>query len=269
MSDLSLLARVVPMGALGGRRAGRLFRRNLLVTKHLWLAVVAGFFEPLLYLLSLGIGIGELVGPVQVDGRLVDYPAFVAPAMLAASAMNGPLFDTTFNFFYKLRHARTYDAVLATPLGVGDVALGETLWALARGGVYAAAFLVVMAVMGLVDSVWAVLALPAAVLISFAFAGLGLAITTFLRSWQDFDTVQLAILPMFLFSGTFAPLSAYPAALRFVVQALPLHHGVVLLRSLCTGVVGPSLVGHTLYLALLGAAGLIVAGRRMQRLLLA
>ncbi len=265
----TLVARLLPPAALGTGRARRLLERNLLVTRHTWLVVASGFFEPLLYLLSLGVGIGELVGDVEVGGRLVDYRAFVAPAMLAASAMNGPMFDTTFNFYYKLRYAKTYDAVLATPLGVGDVAVGEVLSALARGGVYSAAFLLVMAVLGLIGSAWAVLALPAALLISFAFAGAGLACTTFMRSWEDFDAVQLAILPMFLFSSTFSPLASYPAGLRWVVQVTPLYHGVSLVRSLCTGVVGLSLVGHAVYLGAMGLVGLLVAGRRMQRLLLA
>ena len=269
MATPALVARLLPPAALGTGRARRLLERNLLVTRHTWLVVASGFFEPLLYLLSLGVGIGELVGPVEVGGRLVDYRAFVAPAMLASSAMNGAVFDTTFNFYYKLRYAKTYDAVLATPLGVGDVAVGEAVSALTRGGVYAAAFLLVMAVLGLIGSPWAVLALPAALLTSFGFAGAGLACTTFMRSWEDFDTVHLAILPMFLFSSTFSPLASYPAALRWVVQVTPLYHGVALLRSLCTGAIGLSLVGHALYLGAMGFIGLVVAGRRMQRLLLA
>ncbi len=265
----TLLARVVPLGALGTRRAGRLYERNLLVTRRIWPVVVSGFFEPVFYLLSLGLGIGTLVGGVEVDGQLVDYRTFVAPAMLAASAMNGAVFDTTMNFFYKLRYAKTFDGALATPLGVGDVALGETLSALTRGGVYAAAFLVVMAAFGLIGSAWAVLALPAALLVGFAFAGAGLASTTFLRSWEDFEMVQLAILPMLLFSSTFFPLSTYAPALRWVVQLTPLYHGVALIRGLCTGAVDLSLLGHVVYLALMGAVGMVVAGRRMERLLLA
>jgi lipooligosaccharide transport system permease protein len=260
---------VVPVAALGTRRAGRLFERNLLVTRHIWFVVASGFFEPLFYLLSIGIGIGELVGPVEVGGRLVEYRTFVAPAMLAASAMNGPVFDTTFNFFYKLKYAKTYDAILSTPLGVGDIALGEAASALARGGVYAAAFLLVMAAFGLLSSAWALLAFPGALLVGFAFAGAGLASTTFMRSWEDFEVVQLAILPMFLFSTTFAPLSAYPLAIRWLVQATPLYHGVALLRGLCTGVVGASLLVHVLYLVVMGLVGLVVAARRMERLLLA
>jgi len=265
----SLLARVVPPGALGTRRARRLLERNLLVTRHIWFVVASGFFEPVFYLLSLGIGIGELVGTVEVGGRLVDYRTFVAPAMLASSAMNGAVFDTTFNFYYKLRYAKTYDAILATPLGVGDVALGEATSALARGGVYSAAFLLVMAAMGLIDSAWAVLALPATLLIGFAFAGAGLACTTFMRGWEDFDSVQLAILPMFLFSSTFSPLSAYPSGLRWIVQATPLYHGVALVRGLCTGALGPAMGAHILYLVVMGTVGLVIAGRRMERILLA
>lgn len=269
MSPPTLLARVVPPAALGSRRARLLFERNLLVSRHVWLVVASGFFEPFFYLLSLGVGVGELVGAVEVGGRLVDYRTFVAPAMLASSAMNGPIFDTTFNFFHKLRNAKTFDAVLATPLGAGDVALGEVASALARGGVYAAGFLVVMLALGLVTSAWAVLALPAALLVGFAFAGAGLACTTFARSWEELELVNLITLPLFLFSATFFPLSAYPAGLRWVVQATPLYHGVALLRSLSTGNPGPSALVHVAYLAAMGTVGLLVAGRRMQRLLLA
>ena len=269
MTRVALLARVVPPAALGTKRARWLLERNLLVTRHTWFVVASGFFEPLFYLLSLGVGIGPLVGAVEVGGRLVEYRAFVAPAMLAASAMNGAVLDTTANFFIKLRYAKTYDAVLATPLGVGDIALGEAVSALARGGVYSAAFLIVMTALGLISSWWAVLALPAALLIGFAFAGAGLACTTFMRSWEDFQNIQLAILPMFLFSGTFSPLSGYPAALRWVVQLTPLYHGVALVRSLCLGTIGPVLLGHAAYLGAMGSLGLVVAARRMQRLLLA
>ena len=117
-------------------------------------------------------------------------------------------------------------------------------------------FLGVMLGMGLIDSWWGLLALPGALLIGFAFAAAGLAATTFMRSWQDFDYVNMAILPMFLFSGTFYPLASYPDGLQWVVQATPLYHGVALERALVTGAVGPGLLGHVLYLAVLGGAGL-------------
>ena len=127
--------------------------------------------------------------------------------------------------------------MLATPLGPVDVALGEISWALLRGGLYAVGFLLVMAGRRAVASPWALLALPAALLIAFAFAAVGMAATTFMRSCQDFDLVQLALLPMFLFSTTFYPLSVYPRPLQLIVECLPLYHGIALMRRLNAGVV--------------------------------
>jgi lipooligosaccharide transport system permease protein len=265
----TLLARVAPPALLGRGRARRLVERNLMVYRRAWLIIFSGFFEPLFYLLSIGVGIGKLVGHVTGPGGTpIAFRAFVAPALLASSAMNGAVYDSTMNVYFKLKYAKTYDAILATPVGVGDVALGEIIWALLRGLLYSAAFIVVMAALGDVLSVWAVLALPAAVLIGFAFAAIGMAATTFLRSWTDFDFVQLAVLPMFLFSTTFYPLSTYPRWLQLVVECTPLYHGVALLRALCTGGVGPGLIGHAAYLVVMGLIGLAITSRRLAGLLL-
>jgi len=242
--------------------------RNVLVYRRQWVFLVSGFFEPFFYLLSIGLGLNHLVGGVTVAGRTVDYAEFVAPGLLAAAAMNGALFDATFGVFFKLKIAKTYDAVLATPLSVGDVAVGELAWALIRGSTYAGAFLVVMALLGYAYSPWVVLCFPGAVLISAAFAAAGMAGTTYMRSWQDFDFVSLAILPLFLFSATFYPLSVYPSWLQVVVRATPLYQGVALLRGIDLGLFGWSLVGHVIYLALMGAIGLAVTSRRLARLLL-
>jgi len=249
---------------LGGRGSVHLIERHARAYRHAWLVLVSGIFEPLFYLLSIGVGLGALVGPVGG----VSFTSFVAPALLASSSMNGAVFDSTFNVFFRLKYAKTYDAALATPMRAGDIALGEIGWALLRGGLYAAAFLVVMLAMGLVHSLWGIAALPAALLIGFAFAAGGMAATTFMRSWQDFEFVTLATLPMFLFSTTFFPLSVYPRAIQIVVECTPLYQGVALLRGLTLGVVGPALLWHVLYLALMGLAGLYVAGRRISRLLL-
>jgi lipooligosaccharide transport system permease protein len=265
---LTLLARVAPP-ALFGRRAGRLVERNLMVYRRGWLLIVSGFFEPLFYLLSIGVGLGRLVGHVSgPGGHLTGYTAFVAPGLLASSAMNGAVYDSTLNVYFKLKFARTYEAILATPVGVGDVALGEITWALMRGLLYATVFLGVMTAFGDVASAWGILALPAAVLIGFAFAATGMAATSYMRSWQDFDFVQLAVLPLFLFSATFYPLSTYPRWLQLVVQCFPLFHGVALVRGLTLGAVGPGLVVHAAYLAGLGLIGLRIASRRLGRLLL-
>lgn len=264
----TMVARVAPVPIVGSGRAHLIVYRNLMVHRRTWLILVSGFFEPLFYLLSIGVGIGELVGDVTVAGTAVEYAAFAAPALLASSAMNGAVYDSTFNIFWKLRYGNVYNAMLATPIGVGDVALGEIVYALLRGLLYAVAFLVVMLSMGLVGSWWAILALPAAVLIGFAFASVGLAVTTAMHSWQDFEFVQLALLPMFLFSTTFYPLSVYPPVLQVVVQCTPLYHGVEMLRALCLGTVDTGLLWHVGYLAAMGAAGLAVATRRFGRELL-
>jgi lipooligosaccharide transport system permease protein len=264
---VTLTARVVPP-ILVGVRADRLIERNLMVARRNWLLIVTGFFEPVFYLFSIGIGISKLVGSVPVGGHLVRYTAFVAPGLMAASAMNGAVYDSTMNVFFKLKFAKTYDAILSTPLTVTDVAIGEIGWALARGVLYAGAFLVTMAALGFVDSPLAALAVPAASLIGFAFAAVGLAGTSYMRTWQDLDIVQLAVLPMFLFSATFYPVSTYPVAVRWLVEATPLYHGVALIRALTTGLVSWSTLVDVAYLAALGVAGVLVASRRLQRLLL-
>jgi lipooligosaccharide transport system permease protein len=260
--------RVLPI-RLGSRRATLLIERNLYVYKTGWIVIFSGFFEPLFYLLSIGLGIGGLVGDIPgPNGVPIPYPLFVAPALLASASMNGAISESTFNVFFKLNYQKTYDAVLATPLGPGDVALGEIGWAVIRATLYAFGFMVVLVVMGLFTSPWAVFAVPAATLLAFAFAAVGMAATTFMRSWQDFDLIQLVVLPLFLFSGTFFPVAAYPEALSAIVQLSPLYQGVELLRALAVGAVSPGLLVHVAYLAVMGLAGLAVVSRRVGRLLL-
>ena len=266
---MTFLARITPPMIFGSSRAALLVERNIYVYRRTWMFIFSGFFEPLFYLLSIGLGIGGLIGSIPgPDGRPIPYELFVAPALLATSASNGAVYDATFNVFFKLNYQKTYDAVLATPLGVGDVALGEIAWALIRGTLYAIGFLAVMLVLGLVRSPWMILAIPAAMLIGWAFAAVGMAATTFMRTWQDFDLLQLVLLPLFLFSATFYPISVYPEPLRIFVQLTPLYHGVDLLRSLATGTVGLSSLVHVAYLLVMGLIGLAIVSRRLDKLLL-
>lgn len=264
-----LLLRVLPPSLYAGR-PGALVERSLRVSKSTWVILLSGFFEPVFYLLSFGIGIGALVGGVEgPGGQIVAYGAFIAPALLATSAMNGAIYDSTNNVFWKLKHLKLYDSVLATPLGPLDIALGEMWWALGRGAAYAVAFIIVMLVMRLTTSWWALLLLPAVMLIAFAFAAVGMAVTTFARSWQDLDLVQLAIVPMFLFSGTFFNISVYPEPIQWLVRAMPLHHGVELLRGLSLGVLDVTMVGHVAYFAVMIAIGVWGTVRRLGRMLMA
>ena len=235
----------------------------------MWLVFASGVAEPLFYLLSVGVGLGALVGTVVgPDGQPVPYREFVAPGLLAVSALNGAMYDSTFNVFFRLKYAKLYDSVLATPVGPAEVALGEVGWALIRGAVYAVAFTTVMAVLGLIHSPWAVFAVPSAVLISFAIAAVGVASTTYMKSWQDFDYVLLVAVPMFLFSGTFYPLSVYPRAVAVIVEWTPLYQGVVLIRDLVLGFPSLDLLWRAGYLFAMGLAGLALASRRIAKLLL-
>jgi lipooligosaccharide transport system permease protein len=260
---MTTMIRTFPV-PFGGRRAGRVIERNVLVYRRGWLVIVSGFFEPLFFLLGIGFGLGALIG--DING--VPYPVFVAPGLLAVSAMNGAIYDSTFNMFYKLKYAKTYDAMLSTPLAVGDVALGEVVWALTRGAIYALGFMVVMLLLGLVRTPWALLAVPASLLIGFAAAGVGTAATTFVRKWQDFDLVFVITLPLFLFSATFFPITTYPEPLRTIVELTPLYRGVHLLRGLATAQIEPMLLIDIAYLIVLGAIGISITSRRLGQLLL-
>ena len=259
----------VPAPLTPGGAARLLVLRNFIVYRSAWKLFLTGFLEPVLYLFSIGIGVGQLIDSFTFHGEQVSYAAFVAPAMLATSAFNGALLDSTFNVFFKLKYEKLYDQMLATPLTTGDIARGEIIWGLLRGSVYSTAFLLVMVVMGLVDSWWAVLALPAAVLIAFAFSAVCMALTTWMKSWQDFDKITLAQMPLFLFSATFFPVEAFgDGVLRWVVEATPLYRGVVLCRELTTGVVTWESGVSVVYLLAMGIVGLVVVRRRLEALLL-
>lgn len=249
-------------------RARHITERNAWVYLRLWYMFVSGFFEPMFYLLSIGIGVGELVGGIDVGGRSIPYESFVAPGMMASAAMNGAVFDATFSIFFKLKYMKLYDSVVATPMSATDIAAGEIGWSLIRGGSYAIAFLVSMAVLGFTESWWVVLSVPAALLIGFAFSAAGMALSSFLRTWHHFDYINLALIPLFLFSATFYPLDVYPRGLQYVVQLSPLYHGVALIRACNLGDIGPGLLVHVAVLCAVGAAGLWLTGKRFERLLL-
>lgn len=243
--------------------------RNFVTYRRLWIAFATGFLEPVFYLLSLGLGLGALVGNVTLPGgQTVTYAQYVAPAMLAMAAMNGAVFDATFNMFFKLRISHTFEAMLSTPVSPRDIAVGEMLWSLARSTIYVAGFLVLSVALGLTTSWWALLAVPAAILIGFVFSGLGMAATSWIRNFVDFDYIQMVLVPLTLLSATFFPLDVYPPLLRWVVQLSPLYHGVVIERGLMLGDVGPVLLVHAAVLVAYGLVGLWVARHRLAVLLL-
>jgi len=267
MSAISATA-ATPSPLSASRAVRLLLLRNYIVYRDAWKLFVTGFLEPVFYLLSIGVGVGKLISTFEFNGQVIPYAEFVAPGMLAASAMNGAVLDSTFNVFFKLKYDKVFDQQLATPLSTSDIARGEIAWALLRGGTYSAMFLVIMAALGLVGSWWALLALPAALLIGFAFAAIGMALTTFMNSWQDFDKITLIQLPLFLFSATFFPVTALHPVVRWIVEVTPLYRGVVLCRELTTGALSWGSAVSVVYLAAMGLLGLVVVRRRLSALLL-
>ncbi len=234
-----------------------------------WVIVASGVFEPIFYLLSLGVGLGGYIGSVvDSSGNEIPYAAYIAPALLAVSAMNGAVYDSTWNVFFKMNYGRLYQGMLATSLGPLDVAIGEITMALLRGAAYGFSFQLVMQVLGLNLSWTALLAVPAVVLIAFGFASIGMGITSYLKTFQQMEWIPFVLLPMFLFSATFYPLSVYPEPIQWLVQALPLWHGVELVRGLTTGAIGPMLLVHVLYYLVMIALGMLLTTRRLRALFL-
>lgn len=229
-----------------------------------WLLVVAGLVEPLFYLLSIGIGVGSLIDKdISYRGQDVSYAAFVAPAMLATSAMTAAFSTTTFAFFGKLKQSKVYEAVLVTPVRPREVAVAEVVWSALRGAVFCGLFLVAMVLLDTVSTGWALLAFPAAVLAVIAFAAIGLAASTLMRGWHDFDALTTAQMALFLFSGTFSPTEDYPPVAQVLVEFTPLYHAVELIRRICVGDLAPQLLWHTGYLLAATVLCLTFAARRI------
>ena len=251
--------------------AGRshvILERSLVALKSSnWFPVVSGFLEPLLYLFSFGYGVGTLIGDIQVsNGQVVSYAMFIAPGLLATSAMNGAIYDSTWNVYFKLHEGKIYHGMLATSLGPLDVALGEILTALLRGFAYAVGFMAVATPMGLIPSWWGLLAIPAAVLIAFGFASIGMAITSYFKSYQQMGLINISLLPIFLFSGSFYPLSVFPDLAQIIIKTLPLWHAFEMIRNLSLGIINFSLLGHIAYFLVMIIGGLFFTTKRLNKL---
>ena len=249
-----------------GRPQEVLLRNWLGFKSSAWIAVISGFFEPVLYLLSFGYGIGELVGNISTSTGEVSYAAYIAPGLLATSAMNGAMFDSTWNVFFKLNESRLYKAMLATSLGPLDVALGEIAWALMRGGIYATAFTLVLAGLGLVTSWWALLAVPAAIIVAFGFASFGMAITSYMKSHHQMNFFEIFLLPMFLFSGAFYPLTVFPGWVQAIIKALPLRQGIELVTRAMAGDFSVHLLVNVSYFLVMICLGLFFTTKRLNAL---
>jgi lipooligosaccharide transport system permease protein len=249
-----------------GRSRAIMERAYIAFKSSTWMIVISGFVEPVLFLLSFGYGLKDLVGDITVAGQPVGYVAFIAPALLATSAMNGAIYDSTMNVFFKLKHDRLYHGMLATSLGPMDVALGEISWALLRGLSYSIGFMAIVAPLGLIPSMWGILAIPAAVLIAFGFASFGMAVTSYMKSYQQLEVVSVVLLPMFLFSGSFYPLDVFPEWLQTIIRLFPLAHAIDLVRGLTLGNISWALAGHAMYFVVMIVIGLFFTTRRLNAL---
>jgi lipooligosaccharide transport system permease protein len=228
-------------------RAWRMWQRNAVLFRRGWrLFVIPNFFEPVLYLLSIGLGLGLYIGQ-QIMG--VDYVVFIAPGLAAASAMNGAVFEVTYNVYVKLQYIKLYDAVITTPLEPEDAAAGEIAWAVTRSLMYGVTFVIVMALLGYVRSPLALAAPLGLALIGVGFASLGMVVTAVIPRMELYTYFfTLFVTPMFLFSGIFYPIERLPDAAQPVAWFTPLHHGVELMRALCLTGDAAAAGGHTLWL---------------------
>jgi len=232
--------------------------------------VVTSVVNPVFYLGALGVGLGTLVNRASTTPGGVRYLAFVAPGVLAATAMQVGTGEATWPVLGSIKWTRSYFAMLASPLGVRDIVLGHQLWMATRVLSSSAVYLVVIAAFGGIDSPLAVLALPACSLIGVAFSAPMAAYAATRERDSAFTAInRFAVVPMFLFSGTFFPVSRLPLPLEWVAYATPLWHGVDLCRGFTLGTIGllPAL-GHAAYLAVWGAVGLAAADRTYRRRLL-
>lgn len=251
-------------------RAPSIVERNRLAYKHAWAVFVSGFFEPLFYLGAVGFGLGNFIGEISFGRESIPYATFIAPGMLAASTLNGAIADGFFNPFFKLNWMKTYDAMVSTPLSVRDIVVGEILWAQLRGTLYAVGFLLIMLILGLIESPWAILALPAAMLCSAALASGAMILTGVTKQISSLEKVMtLIFIPMFLFSGTFFPIGVYPGWLQPLVEVMPLYRGAHLLRSLTVGQITLAVLVDIAYLVAMSIACGWVAVRLVHRRMIA
>jgi len=249
--------------------SGRVWQRNFLVYKRLWHRSIAfGFLQPVLFLTAMGIGVGALMSNQDLAAfGGVPYIDWLGPGLLSAMAMQTATFESTYPIMNKIMWGRNYEAMLSTPLTTRNIIIGELFWVAFRIGTLATVFLVVLTLFGIVRSPLAILAVPVAVLVGTAFSSCLIAFTTTQRNDVGFSAIfRFVINPLFLFSGTFFPLSNLPDQVEWVAWLTPLFHGVQLIRGLVLGSLDWVAVPiHLGYLLAMLAIGVLLADRNLRR----
>ncbi|MDQ3880019.1 MAG: ABC transporter permease [Chloroflexota bacterium] len=259
----------VARAAFPAGNALRVAHRNLLVYRRTWRgSLFFSFLQPFLYLTAMGLGLGQLMhaGTSSALGG-VSYPSFLAPGLLAAACMQTAVFECSWPILAKIRWRRNYEAMLATPLAVDDLLVGELAWIGVRVATVSGAFLAIIVAFRIATSPLAVLALPAAMLTGLGFAAAMIAFTATQHNDAGFSWVfRFVMNPLFLFSGVFFPVERLPDAIEWVARLTPLYHGAALVRGLVLGSVDPfGAVVHLGYLVAFLAVGVMLARRTLTR----
>jgi lipooligosaccharide transport system permease protein len=249
--------------------SGRVWQRNFLVYKRLWHRSIAfGFLQPVLFLTAMGIGVGALLSSQEASAfGGVPYIDWLGPGLLAAMAMQTATFESTYPIMNKIMWGRNYEAMLSTPLTTRNLVIGELFWVAFRIGTLATVFLVVLTLFGIVRSPAAVLVIPVAMLIGTAFSSCLIAFTATQKNDVGFSALfRFVINPLFLFSGTFFPLSNLPDQIEWVAWLTPLFHGVQLIRGLVLDSLNWAVAPiHLAYLLAMLAIGVVLADRNLRR----
>ena len=233
----------------------RVWQRNLIVYRKIWLVnFLPPLLEPLFYLLAFGVGLSLLVGDLSFEGRTVSYISFITPSLLAITIMQNAFFENTFASFVRMYYQKTFDAMMATPLSVEEVITGEIIWGATKSLIAATIMLGVVSLFGLVQYPDALLVIPLSFLWGFAFGCVGMLFTGIVPSIDMFNLpVFLFITPMFLFSGTFFPLSGLPGWAQTLALVFPLTHLVQMTRSVCLGILSIDLLWPLAYMIVFSA----------------
>jgi lipooligosaccharide transport system permease protein len=249
------------------RYAARVWRRNALVFSKVWRgALLPNFFDPLFYLVALGFGLGTYLATIEG----IPYRDFIAPGLIASAAMWAASFECTYNVYLKMYESKLYDAVLATPVEIADLAAGDVAWGATRSTIYGATFLGIVALFGLLDSAWAILIPLFVFLGGLAFSVLGYTFTALIPKIDLYSYYfTLVITPMFLFSGIFFPFDRLPGIAEIVAWFTPLFHLVEITRGLATGPEALAILGHTAWLVVFSLLLFYIPVRALRSRLLA
>jgi len=224
------------------------------------------FLEPIIYLLGLGFGLGVFVG--EVDG--VPYPVYIAPALICVSMMNSSFFECTYSTYVRMYYQKTFDAIISTPLNIDEVILGEILWGSTKSVINASIMLSVVSMFRIVSLPSSILIIPLAFLVGLTFSAIAICFTSLAPNIDAFNyPTYLFITPMFIFSGTFFPLSTLPKPMRTISYALfPLTHAVHVARQITTGAIDPKCLLNIIWLATVGTTLTIISINMMKKRLI-